>query len=77
MIDPRTGKPITHKLVSATVITPTALEADALDTALMVMGPEKALSFANEQHLPVYLVVKTEKGFEARYSDSFKPYLVQ
>ncbi len=77
VIDPRTGKPITHKLVSATVITPTALEADALDTALMVMGPEKALSFANEQHLPVYLVVKTEKGFEARYSDSFKPYLVQ
>ena len=39
-------KPITHRLVSATVITPTALEADGLDTALMVMGPEKAMAFA-------------------------------
>lgn len=77
VIDPRTGKPITHKLVSATVITPTALEADALDTALMVMGPDDALAFANKEGLPVYLVVKTEKGFEARYSASFKPYLVQ
>lgn len=77
VIDPRTGKPITHKLVSATVITPTALEADSLDTALMVMGPDDAMKFANQQHLAVYLVIKTDKGFEARYSDTFKPYLVQ
>jgi thiamine biosynthesis lipoprotein len=46
IIDPATGEPVTHKLVSATVITPTALEADALDTALMVMGPERAMAFA-------------------------------
>ena len=77
IIDPATGKPITHRLVSATVITPTALEADGLDTALMVMGPEKAMAFAKQQHLAVYLVIKTDKGFKAEYSEAFKPYLVQ
>lgn len=77
IIDPVTGQPITHKLVSATVITPTALEADGLDTALMVMGPEKALAFAKEQNLAVYLVSKTEQGFKAEYSPAFAPYLVK
>ena len=77
IIDPATGKPITHRLVSATVITPTALEADGLDTALMVMGPEKAMAFAKQQHLAVYLVIKTDKGFKAEYSESFEPYLVK
>jgi thiamine biosynthesis lipoprotein len=77
IIDPATGKPITHRLVSATVITPTALEADGLDTALMVMGPEKAMAFAKQQRLAVYLVIKTDKGFKAEYSEAFKPYLVQ
>jgi thiamine biosynthesis lipoprotein len=77
IIDPATGKPITHRLVSATVITPTALEADGLDTALMVMGPEKAMAFAKQQRLAVYLVIKTDKGFKAEYSESFEPYLVK
>lgn len=77
IIDPATGKPITHRLVSATVITPTALEADGLDTALMVMGPETAMAFAKQQRLAVYLVIKTDKGFKAEYSEAFKPYLVQ
>ena len=77
IIDPATGKPITHRLVSATVITPTSLEADGLDTALMVMGPEKAMAFAKQQRLAVYLVIKTDKGFKAEYSESFEPYLVK
>ncbi|MDO2948091.1 FAD:protein FMN transferase [Aeromonas simiae] len=77
IINPRTGKPITHRLVSATVILPTALEADAYDTALMVMGPEQALTFAQKNRLAVYLIVKTDRGFEARYTPQFTPYLVQ
>ena len=65
IIDPATGEPVTHKLVSASVITPTALEADALDTALMVMGPERAMAFAKEHKLAVYLIEKTDQGFAA------------
>lgn len=76
IIDPATGAPVTHKLVSASVITPTALEADALDTALMVMGPEQAMAFAKAHGLAVYLIVKTEQGFAANHTPQFAPYLV-
>jgi FAD:protein FMN transferase len=77
IIDPASGAPVTHKLVSASVITPTTLEADALDTALMVMGPEQALAFAQTHQLAVYLIVKTPQGFEARFTPQFAPYLQQ
>lgn len=77
IIDPTTGEPVTHKLVSASVITPTALEADALDTALMVMGPEQAMAFATEHKLAVYLIEKTEQGFAAQHTPEFAPYLVR
>ncbi|MNO38617.1 Thiamine biosynthesis lipoprotein ApbE precursor [compost metagenome] len=77
IIDPATGEPVTHKLVSASVITPTALEADALDTALMVMGPEQAMAFATEHKLAVYLIEKTATGFAARHTPEFAPYLVR
>ncbi|HEX2476280.1 MAG TPA: FAD:protein FMN transferase [Lacipirellulaceae bacterium] len=40
ILDPRTGRP-SEGLYSATVIAPTACEADALSTAFYVMGPEK------------------------------------
>ncbi|MFQ2717367.1 FAD:protein FMN transferase [Aeromonas caviae] len=77
IIDPATGEPVTHRLVSASVITPTALEADALDTALMVMGPERAMAFAKEHKLAVYLIEKTDQGFVARHTPEFAPYLVR
>lgn len=77
IIDPRTGKPITHRLVSATVISDTALEADGWDTALMVMGTKEAMEFAEKNHLAVYLVTKTDRGFTAHYSAAFAPYLDQ
>ena len=47
VIDPRTGWPVEHT-ASVTVITRTALEADALDTALFVMPPDRAMAKARE-----------------------------
>ena len=41
-IDPRTGRPVEHNLLSATVIAPTATDADALATWFMVVGFEEA-----------------------------------
>lgn len=41
-IDPRTGRPVEHGLLSATVIAPNATEADALATFFMVIGPDAA-----------------------------------
>ena len=75
IIDPATGAPITHKLVSATVIAPTALEADGWDTGLMVLGTHKALALAEKEHLAVYLITKEGDTFKTYMSPQFKAYL--
>lgn len=75
IIDPATGRPITHKLVSATVIAPTALEADGWDTGLMVLGTDKALALAEKEHLAVYLITKEGDGFKTNMTQQFKTYL--
>ncbi len=74
-VDPRTGKPIDHTLVSATVITGNGAEADAWATAMMVLGPEQGLAVADANGLAVYLLVKVGDQFEARHSRAFEPYL--
>ena len=71
-IDPTTGKPITHKLVSVTVMHPSAMTADAAATMLNVMGPEKAMEYAERTQLPVYLIVKSDQGFTGMMSSEFK-----
>ncbi|MCL8068099.1 FAD:protein FMN transferase ApbE [Klebsiella quasipneumoniae] len=76
VIDPQTGQPITHKLVSVTVIAPTALEADGWDTGLMVLGPEKAQQVVREQGLAVYMIVKEGEGFKTWMSPQFRIFLV-
>ena len=49
IINPKTGAPVTHRLVSVTVIGPTCMEADALATAAMVLG-EPAFSNLEEAY---------------------------
>ena len=41
-VDPRTGYPVSHNLLSATMVAPDAATADALATACMVIGPDEA-----------------------------------
>lgn len=74
-IDPRTGRPIAHGIASVTVIMPTAAEADALATALMVMGERQALAFAEQWDIPLFLLVKEQDGFGEYHSTAFVPYL--
>ena len=76
-IDPRTGKPIQHRMVSVTVIHPSCMTADGLATVFMVMGPEKSLAYAKERGLAIFVITKTDNGFEEAYSDAFKQYLVR
>lgn len=75
-IDPKTAKPIVHKLVSVTVLHESTMTADGLATALMVMGNEKGFLWADSLQLPVYMVVKTEAGFEGVATRAMQPYLV-
>jgi len=77
VIDPQTGQPITHNLVSVTVISPTALEADGWDTGLMVLGPKKAQEVARREGLAVYMIVKEGDRFVPWMSPQFAAFLVQ
>ncbi|MFC4876769.1 FAD:protein FMN transferase [Microbulbifer halophilus] len=74
-IDPRTGRPLRHRLASVTVIADNCAEADGLATALNVLGAEAGLKLAEEENLAVFMLVKTDTGFEERYSSAFEPYL--
>jgi len=76
VIDPVTGRPIEHKLVSATVIATTALEADGWDTGLMVLGTEKAKALAIKEHLAVYLISKQGDKFVSWMSPQFAAFLI-
>ena len=75
IIDPKTGKPINHKLVSVTVIHPSSMTADGLATAMMVMGEEKALAFAEANELAVYIIEKSDDGFTEQSTVKFMQYL--
>ncbi|MBD2810986.1 FAD:protein FMN transferase [Xenorhabdus sp. Vera] len=74
-INPKTSRPITHNLVSITVIAPTCMSADGFSTGLDVLGPEKGMELAEKLNIPVFMIVKTKDGFEERYSAAFKSYL--
>jgi FAD:protein FMN transferase len=71
ILDPRTGRPVDHTLASASVITDTAARADAMSTAMMVLGPDSAMAFARERKIGVLLLVRTAGGFEERQSPEF------
>ena len=75
IIDPDTGFPIDHKLVSVTVIHPSSMTADGLSTSMMLMGEERALAFAEEQDLAAYLIIKTDNGFIERSTVKFRQFL--
>lgn len=75
IIDPHTGKPINHKLVSVTVIHPSSMTADGLSTAMMVMGEKEAYRFAQENNIAAYFISKTENGFREQITVKFMPYM--
>jgi thiamine biosynthesis lipoprotein len=61
-IDPHTAAPIAHGLASVTVIADSCMQADALATALIVMGPERGLALARQQALPALFIVRGAGG---------------
>ena len=75
IIDPRTGYPVAHGLGSASVISPTALEADAWATALLVLGPERGLAIAEREDIAAQLVLRTETGTETLHTSGFLEHL--
>jgi FAD:protein FMN transferase len=77
-INPKTGYPVQHSLLSVTVIAENCATADAYATAFMVLGKEKALEITEEiKNLEIYLIYynnKTEKN-ETIFSSGFEKYI--
>jgi len=76
-IDPATGKPISHKLASVTVIAEDCMTADALATGFNVMGYEQANALAVRENIPAYFIVRTKKGFETHQTPAFSSFVIQ
>tara|TARA_R100000005_G_scaffold96455_1_gene83513 strand:+ start:5372 stop:6442 length:1071 start_codon:yes stop_codon:yes gene_type:complete len=76
-IDPRTGYPVAHDLVSVTVLAEDCMTADGWATALTVLGAEEALALAEEHGLAVYLMRRDGERIVPLYSSAFAPWLDQ
>ena len=74
-IDPRTGYPVAHELVSVTVVHPSATLADAWATALTVLGPEAGMAVARDRGLAVYCIMREGGDFKSSHTPAFEPYL--
>jgi len=77
ILDPETGKPISHNLASVTVIHPSSMTADGLSTGLMVMGDKKGLAFAEKHQIAAYMIIRDGDKFISKMSTAFNTYLSQ
>jgi len=72
-IDPASGYPIQSNLLSATVIAPDCMTADAFATAFMVMGLEKSIYLLeSEKSLLGILIYNDHEGIKTYVSEELK-----
>lgn len=71
-IDPRTGRPVSHRLASVSVIHPSCMTADALATAINVLGPHEGRELVEREGLAALFLVRTDDGgFDQWVSDAW------
>lgn len=74
IINPKTGYPAWN-CISATVIAENAMTADALSTAVFVMGPDKGINFINKVKNTEAMIVYIKNGkMLMKYSKNFRKY---
>jgi thiamine biosynthesis lipoprotein len=76
-IDPLSGRPIRHQLASATVLAADCARADALATALMVLGEEQGRKLVEAQGLATFFLIHAEDGLREYRSPAFERFLKQ
>lgn len=62
IIDAHTGRPITHKTASVTVLAENTMLADAWATAMLVLGTERGLEIANQRDMAVLFIDRDAEG---------------
>ena len=71
-IDPRTGRPISHSLTGVTVVSTTTAYADAMATALLVLGADDGHALAEKLKIAAYFLVKSDNGIEEKLTSEFE-----
>ncbi len=72
LVDPRSARPLDHRLLSVTVLGETCMTADALATGLLVLGSEDGFRLAADEDLAALFLVRTESGaLEERETPAF------
>jgi thiamine biosynthesis lipoprotein len=71
-IDPRSGEPVQHALAAVTVLADSALRADGLAAALMVLGPDEGWAYAQRHALAAAFTLRSTDGsYRRRLTDGF------
>jgi len=74
-LDPRSGYPVVNGLASVTVLAPTCMAADALSTALTVLGPDDGLAFAEARGIAARFLVRAASGLVQTTSSDWRSLL--
>lgn len=74
-LDPRTGRPVTHGLVAVTVLHPACMHADALATALNVLGPREGYDHACARGIAALFVARDGDGLSEAMTPAFRAML--
>ncbi|WP_108913084.1 FAD:protein FMN transferase [Achromobacter insolitus] len=71
-IDPRTGLPVRNGLASVTVLHPGCMQADALATALTVLGEEEGLAYARRHELAALFILRERDAWRVVATPAFQ-----
>ncbi|MCV6575782.1 MAG: FAD:protein FMN transferase [Cohaesibacter sp.] len=71
ILDPGTGRPVEHDLTSVTILADSAMRADGLATALLVMGEEQGRALAEREKIAAYFIRRTHDGYVTSSSSAF------
>lgn len=74
-LDPRSGYPVANGVASVTVLAPTCMAADALSTALTVLGPDDGLAFAEARGIAARFLVRAPGGLVDTTSSDWRALL--
>lgn len=72
VIDARSGRPPTHALASVTVVADNAAYADAMATALLVLGPGQGMELAEREDIAAVFQLRSDERFAERLTPAFQ-----
>lgn len=75
-IDPFTGRPVIHNMLSITVLAQKCIDADAYATAFLVMGLDKAKQVANNNRIDFFAIYEEDGQLKTWHSAGFQKVLV-